>query len=143
MDKTLTKSAKNAQNYDPCRLFRKGDEVRVQQFRGRCGSSLIPSGNTAIVIDSEDEDCLVVLENPSRFGKPTIVIHSCFLELVTPVEEIQQFFLESDNDHVFGIYFGTSQNYELVSRLSKKYYSLTDAEAECRRLNEEYGKEQN
>ena len=137
MDK-LTKSAKNAQNYDPCRLFKAGDIVEPVERWGR--KLRINAGHYRI--DTDEVDNRVMMTH-CKTGFSCAAIDAVYLELVTPVEEIQQFFLESDNNLVFGIYFGTSQNYELVSRLAKKFYTLTDAEAECSRLNEEHRKEQN
>ena len=135
-------NTEKTQKYDPNRLFKKGDKVRVQQFRGRCGSLLVPSGNTAIVIDSEDENCLVVLENPSRFGKPTIVIHSCFLELVTPVEEKEPYVI-CENDASYEVRLHSKKENHTMAIYNKDAYgdwqkARYAAEAECKRLNKEY-----
>lgn len=128
----------------PCRELRIGDKVRVRKIHGK-----LPQCRYNGVAHVKEGDCCTIFEDAYRncyWVTMASNVHWCFdaayLELVTPVEEIQQFFLESDNNLYFCIYFGTSQNYELVSRLRKKHYSLTEAEAECARLNAKYRKEQ-
>ena len=141
----MTEVPQTYPKYDPCREFKVGDKVRMMIRDGRypyCHNlkeSIVP---TDIICTVTKRECNGFVE-VEYYNGYNPVVHFSFLELVTPVEEIKQFYLESDNNMLFYIYFGTEQNYELVSRLDKKYYSLTDAQAECDRLNTEYRKEQN
>ena len=67
--------------YDPCRLFKKGDKVRVVEWNGRKN---IRDGMIGEVV-SDEFNCKVEL---AIDGWPNDVYYqACFLELVTPVEE--------------------------------------------------------
>ena len=136
-----TKNSEPAPKYDPCRLFKKGDEVEYRPKDGRANPNLLVGRRYKVSADEPCDSAIVQVEFDGLRHLDTFVAYN-HLQLVTPVEEIKQFYLESDNNMSFYIYFGTKRNYELVSRLDKKYYSLTDAFAEVDRLNAEYRKEQ-
>ena len=70
------------------------------------------------------------------------LIDVAYLELVTPVEEQKEFFIEDEKElPYYLIHFGRPRNFELVAQLDRKYYTLEQANAECDRLNAEYRKE--
>lgn len=133
--------------YDPCRLLKKGDEVKVKMYNGRYPIPKLHkqevSRGSFKVIENEIDGCVKVTNVSGTFTLPI-----CYIELVTPVEEMEQephFFISDEFEQLpyFCLYFGTKQNKELVAGLDKKYYTLEAAEAERDRLNAEYRKEQN
>lgn len=127
--------------YDPCRPFRVGDIVTPIERDGREVPDGAPVGEKCTVVESE-KNGIVCIRYDAGSEHYIHEIPYFHLELVTPVEELKSFYLESD-ELFFFIYFGTKRNYELVARLDKKYYTLTEAYAEHDRLNAEYRKEQN
>lgn len=136
----ITKIPEVYLKYDPCRLFKAGDVVEYRPKDGRANPNFLVGRHYKVSADEPCDSGIVQVEFDGLRHLNTFVAYNN-LQLVTPVEDIKQFYLESDNHSVFYIFFGTKQNYELVSRLDKKYYSLTDAIAECDRLNAEYRKE--
>ena len=129
--------------YDPCRKFRKGDIVRPCGCNGRA-----PWGSTASSVRTlitswtlnvrEDEARgLVRCKND---GGIIFDISPFFLELVTPVEELEPYFVEH-REH--------SNNYK-IRKGGQEFVIFWDthpnakeaAEAECARLNAEWRKEQ-
>jgi hypothetical protein len=139
----MTKVPETFPKYDPNRKFRKKDKVRVIRRDGRIGSTSIKVGDTAIVEEAEDDDNIVVLRNPSPKGQPFICIHSLFLELITPVEELEPYCVEEEtlcwlvlNERIRGK--------AIVCEFIKKFHpnAKAAAEAERDRLNAEYRKEQ-
>lgn len=135
--------------YDPCRLFKKGDMVQP-----RSGKTVLAS-EYGFVTFHELAGEYEVNEDEAR-GTVTLIVngHACFvsafaLELVTPVEELEPYRVV------------WPENYQCVRIMKEKriyksipfdeeecvYHTLEEAkaaaEAECRRLNEEYKKEQN
>ena len=132
--------------YDPCRLFKKGDKVRVVDWNGR---TLDRKGKIGEV--TEDElGGRVTFSVGSHTFKTCYPV--CFLELVTPVEELEPYSVEESGG-------GATLNCFIVKRGEKHvsyylykggnanhYYTYEQAkaraEAERDRLNAEYRKEQ-
>ena len=131
-----TKNTETAPKYDPNRLFRKGDKVRVvEEINGRipplCGD--IEAGNVYTVSDNEDGGD-VMLEVNGKYD----CIDWYWLELVTPVEELEPWVLDEGDPHFWGI-VKTAGKFPVM--LPRDYYTKEAAEAECDRLNAEYRKE--
>lgn len=75
--------------YDPCRRFRKGDKVRLVPYRGRMpimfGFNIFSIGEIFTVEEDENKEYDVLVNN----GSYRQMFQACFLELVTPVEELK------------------------------------------------------
>lgn len=123
----------------PCRLFKKGDIVRVVKYKGRPFSKFWEPyiGSEMQVVDNET-DC----ENPSiKTPKGWQPIDPAYLELVTPVEELEPYKIAFDD---------VTQNWNVIKdgvvlcsyKGTKHPHAEKSAEAECARLNAEYRKEQ-
>ena len=135
------KNSEPAPKYDPCRLFKKGDKVRVVEWNGR---------------KPEAEDKLYTVQQNERPGSTMVDIGQnatggssfytvCFLELVTPVEEMERYVVEPGDL----AYFIVDKKHESGEQNVVMYMfafhpnAKAAAEAECARLNAEYRKEQN
>lgn len=129
--------------YDPCRPFRKGDRVRVVERNGRkTPSSLVIEDlyeKTLTVIESEDsdDDVLVATSKGSKY------IKFYFLELVTPVEELEPYFIEeTEYEYCVTIMVGERKDTPATYHKRMHPHAKEAAEAECARLNAEHRKEQ-
>lgn len=125
-------SAETAPKYDPCRLFKKGDKVRVVDWNGRTTNHKGEIGEV-----TEDElGGRVTFSVGSHTFKRCYPI--CFLELVTPVEEIEPYSVETCQ------YGYTVNKGELILATYNDEthpHAKEAAEAERDRLNAEYRKE--
>lgn len=158
LDNTTEKLTK----HDPCRLFKKGDKVRVVEYKGRR-----PGYNKNIYKVGEDEEESgrnIILKQDGFIGH--ITVDAAYLELVTPAEEMEPYYIETEtfdyeirnaNDDpdietilAFHIKFQDPDERQILS--VKSYYESyvysrehaeADAEAERDRLNAEWRKEQN
>lgn len=85
--------------YDPCRLFRKGDKAKPRIINGR-ENAKIPLGVILTVTGDEDEYGVVPVEYVSpALGLPTsATVLTVWLELITPVEELEPYFIEESHD---------------------------------------------
>ena len=134
--------------YDPCRRFRKGDKVRVVKCNGRfpyIGWKHIL--NQCYTVNSDEvEFCKITLDLPEAYCP----IDAAYLELVTPVEEMERYYIEKHGEKSGGLcytvhkrggyaeatfYFGACRTYTEAQAKAR-------AEAERDRLNAEYRKEQ-
>ena len=134
-----TKNTEPAPKYDPCRLFKKGDKVRVVEYKGRNYTN-VDTGKEGVVTRNETgaDPAIEVAFADDDFWD----VDPAYLELVTPVEEQKEFFIEDEKElPYYLIHFGRPRNFELVAQLDRKYYTLEQANAECDRLNAEYRKE--
>lgn len=128
--------------YDPTRLFKKGDKVRVVTWNGRDIARMGQIGR--VVSDEYNSKVELAID-----GWASCVYYPvCHLELVTPVEELEPYSVVRP------------ENYQCVRIMKEKrihssipfdeeecvYRTLEEAkaaaEAECDRLNEEWRKEQ-
>ena len=129
------KNTEATPKYAPCRLFKKGDIVRVVKCKGRPFSKFWEPyiGSEMQVVDNET-DC----ENPSiKTPKGWQPIDAAYLEIVTPVEELEPYSVGESTD-----YFSVDKDDEELSLYWKDKHpnAKAAAEAECARLNEEYRK---
>jgi hypothetical protein len=135
------KPTEPAPKYDPCRKFRRGDIVRYVPHNGReCPAMPLDEYyrvKTLTVVEDEDANHRVLVETQDGRNK---YIMFCYLELVTPVEELEPFevyhrpsewcVIKTANDLIASIY-----NVDIHPN------AKAAAEAECARLNAEWGKE--
>ena len=142
-------STVNSQSkYDPCRLFKKGDIVRLKEWNGRCPA--LPEDwkhNNGLFKVHEDEKFNSSVEITRENSKNVYIAPICYLELVTPVEEMEPYsVLETDTINGFDImrdglcvmtfpYGSKEAGYYRNEPAAKEA-----AEAECARLNTEYRK---
>lgn len=121
--------------YDPCRLFKKGDKVKRRTVDGRTDQE-ISAGIELTVIYGEDKYGNVRVQNPNGI---CIVTKSVFLELVTPVEDLEPYFLFEDTYS-----WQVKRENKLCCRFGKSTHphAREAAEAERDRLNAEWRKEQ-
>ena len=128
-----------APKYDPCREFRKGDKVRMVEWHGRSffDGGCHPNCNKWTV--TEDETSGVSLEQD---GYPIADVPACFLELITPVEELEPYFV-MELKGGYGVYNTRFQpETEACHYWNEMHpHAKEAAEAECERLNAEYRKE--
>lgn len=131
--------------YGPCRLFRKGDKVRVVEWNGRnyCDRdhhTELKTGCLAEIWDDEREEqqegyVSVIYEEYIRCVPP------CYLELITPVEELEPYEVTESTDY-FAVE-NRSKGDEAATFWKEWHPSPKEAaEAECARLNAEFRKEQ-
>lgn len=141
----VIKNTETAPKYDPCRKFKKGDIVDYHRRDGRDYQDTPDMGDYkfAVVTDDEDEETgLVFVEFVLTYNYDNACHYVPWyhLQLVTPVEELEPFFVYED---------ATSWQVKKGKSLCARYGKATHphakeaAEAECKRLNAEYRKEQN
>lgn len=146
-----TKNTAPAPKYDPCRLFKKGDKVRLQKWQHRdcafaCKDLMeaYAEGRIFEVQFDEREHCMVALRDPENPEHPWH-IPAPYLELVTPVEELEPYYLqEGERSTGWGVWKRNKEGnaFSLMASFSSAHpYSKQAAKAECDRLNAEYRKE--
>ena len=136
------KNTEPAPKYDPSRKFRKGDIVRHVPHNGReCPAMPLDEYyrvKTLTVVEDEDANHNVFVETQDGRNK---YIRFCFLELVTPVEEIEPYSVSEATVQ----YLVKKDNKKVVAQFCKLYHpnAKAAAEAERDRLNAKHRKEQN
>lgn len=130
--------------HDPCRKFRKGDKVRVVERNGRYQPNIpVDELWSGLCTVAEDEDfCNNLVKVRSEDGREKLS-HWWYLELVTPVEELEPYYVV-ENPTAWGVYIKKEKMGEvLASGYSKQFHPdpETEARAECARLNAEHRKE--
>lgn len=133
------KNTEPAPKYDPCRLFRKGDKVRLVPYRGRApimfGSNVFSIGRIFTVEEDENKEYYVMLNGTSHRQ----LCQACFLELITPVEEREPYFVSND-DYEYCVF--DQRTKMTVCRFDISHpHPKEAAQAECARLNAEHRKE--
>ena len=130
--------------YDPCRLFRKGDIVRLKEWNGRCPA--LPEDwkfDNGLFKVHEDEKFNSSVEITRENSKTVYIAPICFVELVTPVEELEPYNVH-ETEYLFRVMQVVEGGEQIVSeyRKSTHPHAKEAAEAECTRLNAEWRKEQ-
>lgn len=134
------KNTEAAPKYDPCRKFRKGDKVRLVSCRGRLP---IPFALNAfsmaeiLTVEEDENKEYDVLVNNDSFRQ---MFQACYLELVTPVEELEPYSVGESTDY-FSVDDREGEELSIYWK-DKHPHAKEAAEAECARLNAEYRKEQ-
>lgn len=127
--------------YDPCRLFRAGDRVTPKVVNGRDFNNIAEEMKGKVLIVTQDENrlCNVYV----RDGEDEFTIDPAYLELVTPVEELEPYYIGTW-ENMLAVYKKTQTEDIIISMFSQSHpHAKEAAEAECKRLNEEYRKEAN
>ena len=128
--------------YDPCRLFKTGDIVTPIERDGREVPDGAPVCEKCTVVESE-KNGIVCIRYDAGSEHYIHEIPYFLLELVTPVEELEPYFVK-ETASVYEV-FNRNENNSSVAIFFKSQYSIEKAkeraEAECKRLNTEYGKE--
>ena len=121
------KNTEPAPKYDPCRLFRKGDKVRVVAYKGRTPKNS-PTNDGCVL--KEENDCNTVIVNFGEYGRWQINV--AYLELITPVKELEPYRVGTGID---------SQLLYCNSELFAEFEKEEEAKRVCDLLNAEYRKE--
>lgn len=133
-------STVNSQSeHDPTRLFKVGDIVAPREVNGRTDIELSGCYRFTVMQDETSSHLVVV---KALLAKREITTHAVYLELVTPVEEMEPYEVTESSD-----YYGVGKDdLEVEAAIFwKKAHpnAKAAAEAERDRLNAEYRKEQN
>lgn len=152
------KNTENAPKYDPNRLFRKGDIVRLREYNGRkpydfWHKQVIKNYGAELdtVLEDELDSGNVDIFQDAPIDELTVRVHSCHLELVTPVEELEPYSVKLSESGECGCFEVMRGNkcvsiYPYGTHETRYYKKASEAkeaaEAECKRLNDEYRKEQ-
>ena len=136
-----TKNTETAPKYDQNRLFRKGDRVRVAEYKGRCLKPFsLKIGDVLTVSKDEPNDDTCVIW--CKFYDRDFYLDPAYLELVTPVEELEPYFVQGFKGG-YGVFHTRLQPEAEVCHYFNDMHphAKEAAEAECARLNAEYRKE--
>lgn len=132
-----------APKHDPCRLFKKGDKVRVVEWNGRTS---LRDGQVGFVVKNEEASGMVELSIDG--WKNGAFYHACNLELVTPVEETEPYSIGKSDYNGF---VNIEKKGKIIAMIpygkdlhehKTREEAFAAAEAERDRLNVEYRKEQ-
>ena len=142
---SINRIPETAPKYDPCRLFKKGDKVKLVEWNGRKLWEDIPhlhriydeNGTFTVRIDELSGAKVAII--PDAYTENVYLACPVCLKLVTPVEDLEPYFIEE-----------ISNGYKLMKRNGKQLANYWEdhphakeaAEAERDRLNAEYRKEQ-
>ena len=126
--------------YDPCRLFRKGDIVRLKEWNGRCPA--LPEDwkfDNGLFQVHADEKFNSSVEITRENSESVYIAPICFLELVTPVEELEPYSVKETMSH--DGWQIVRDGLPLAIYDSRRHPNAkAAAEDECNRLNAEYRK---
>lgn len=141
--------------YDPCRKLRKGDivEVRIRDERIPWGTlvsgsriKLDENRRYVVLMDENRNDVRIEpITNLTEIAHTNITVDACYLELVTPVEELEPYRVETGGYNRWSIKKGDllHSQYPFGEHCAfNMNEARAAAEAECKRLNEKYRKEQ-
>lgn len=139
---------KSPPKYDPCRPFKKGDKVRVVEWNGRKVHD--PLNGAVWTVNRNEgnggishESILVSLFYEDDKEGHIIGVPPCYLELVTPVEELEPYRVVKEA--VNFVYVEKDGDEHPAALFNKKIHPNAEeaAKAERDRLNAEWRKEQN
>jgi hypothetical protein len=122
----------------PTRLFKNGDVVTPRIYLGRKDKGL-EMGEKYIVTADEIAGDMVAIKH--HFTLRPDIVQTCFLELVTPVEDLEPYYVVEYEEN---IQIRRNPNGIEVARYDRERHpnAKAAAEAECARLNAEWRKEQ-
>lgn len=130
-----------APKQDQCRLFKKGDKVKLrEEVQGR-KTSLFVTGlslGKLYTVEHDEYNHTVAIIGDECLGRYSFV----HLELVTPVEEMEPYYVKDDGTHYVVGKRPEEPEIVYLAEYSKGRHphAKEAAEAECKRLNEEYRK---
>lgn len=132
-----SKNSDPAPKYDPCRLFKKGDKVRVVEYNGRIKPYLKDVLGKVYTLDEGENDIHIAYIKADGID----LLDVCHLELVSPVEELEPYEVTEYTDY-FAVFHRVTGG-ELATFWKECHPNpAAAAEAECERLNADYRKEQ-
>lgn len=142
------KNTETAPKYDPCRMLKKGDRVEVVKNKGRIGSTETPVGTLATVTEDEEEAEWIYIQ--AEGSNKIDTIDPAYLELVTPVEELEPYYILQDCEEIDGdtvVFWAVRDEHDdTVAKFYVELYRADGAqkaaEAERDRRNAEWRKEQ-
>lgn len=136
------KNTEATTKYDPYREFRKGDKVKAVLRYGRIPNDGVPKDVILEVIADERDGIVKVLHKMGMILE-IFNVYALYLELVTPVEELEPYFVQ-DFKGGYGVFHTRLQpEAEVCHYFNDMHpYAKEAAKAECARLNAEYRKEQ-
>lgn len=121
------------------RLFKKGDVVTPRIYLGRKDKGL-EMGEKYIVTADEIAGDMVAIKH--HFTLRPDIVQTCFLELVTPVEELERYVVEPGDIAWFVVdKKHKSGELNVVMYMNTHPNPKAAAEAECARMNAEWRKE--
>ena len=131
--------------YDPCRTFRVGDIVCHVERAGRTYFDAPPLGEKCRVIEPENKAGIVCVEYKVNDERYTHEIPFYHLELVTPVEVLEPYYVKDDGTHYVVGKRPEEPEIVYLAEYSKTLHphAKEAAEAERDRLNAEHRKGQN
>ena len=143
------KNTETAPKYDPNRPFRKGDKVKAVLRHGRIPNDGVPKDAILEVIADERDGIVKVLHKMGVILE-IFNVYALYLELVTPVEELEPYYIEKHGEKPGGLCYtvhkhggyAESSFYYGTCRTRDEAQAKAAAEAERDRLNAEYRKEQ-
>ena len=128
--------------HDPCRLFKKGDKVRVVECKGRNCTERELGSIGEIVLDEGEDDPIYGIGVYFEDGS-SIYVDPAYLELVNPVEELGPYVVRHNEAHAAWSIYGPF-DLSAVNYFYGEHYPYTKdtakkaAEAERDRLNAEW-----
>lgn len=140
--------------YDPCRRLREGDIVAVRVRDGRIpwgtlvsGSRIqLNSGRRYIVLRDENRNNVLIEPMPGFMGEIShtdITVDACYLELITPVEETEPYYIEeTEYEYCVAIMRGGRKDFPATYHKLMHPHAKEAAEDERDRLNAKWRKEQ-
>lgn len=148
----MTEIPEEYPKYDPCRKFRKGDRVRLVARNGRniiavnwiCETNITKLKDDIFTVSEDEHLGYVKLEEMTMDQEISldVLIPVCFLELVTPVEELEPYFVQ-ENQNVVEVFSIDDKDVPATVFFKSKHKNARErAEAEKDRLNAEHRKEQ-
>lgn len=129
--------------HDPCRIFKEGDIVSPKSWYDRkpwgYSNSSIVRLNTCwkCTVIADEHRGIVKCKTNSGYLFETA---PCFLELVTPVDELEPYIVGESTDY-FSVDDREGEELSIYWK-NKHPHAKESAEAECNRLNDEHRKEQ-
>ena len=125
--------------YDPYRKFKKGDKVKCRTVFGRTCNVLGSLGIYTVIEDEKEISGNVIVVDSTNI---TYKVKAVFLELVTPVEELEPYYIEeTEYEYCVTIMVGDRKDSPATYHKRMHPDAKAAAEAECKRLNTEWLKE--
>lgn len=153
-----TKSAKNAQKYDPCRPFKAGDIVTPSPVKGRWFGAAWEGHREIRFTVTKDEDKEGTMWVQEDDSSTPIWVLAAFFQLISPVEELERYVvIHNDYEKYYEVCWKDDDEpdgrtgrtrclttfwYHNPPKTHTQKHAKAAAEAERDRLNAEYRKEQ-
>lgn len=126
--------------YNPRRKFKKGDIVKLVEWHGRLpydtDHHLMPSPGEVHIVLADEYERNEVYIGMSSADEHQSVVHACHLELITSIEDLAPYRVESDQ---YGFHIENKAG-EILATYNDSVHpdAHKAAEDECTRLNMQY-----